>query len=68
MARSRKRKEAIEAALEYAKKYHMRHTDYNNHPDRPDPPIQQDTTHNDPVSTASVPSIQLGLNVYFELH
>ena len=61
MYRKRSRKqEALERALEYAKKYHMR-TENNNHLDRPDPPVQHDTTHNDPVSTTSTPSIQLGL-------
>ena len=61
--RSRKREaiESIERALENAKKYHMRHTEDNKHSDRPDPPVQHDTTHNDPVSTTSIPSIQLGL-------
>ena len=61
MYRKRSRKqEALERALEYAKKYHMR-TENNNHLDRPDPPVQHDTSHNDPFSTTSTPSIQLGL-------
>ena len=58
MYRNRKRKHILETLEKLDRQIKKEQLEIKNHPN---PPNQHDTTHNDPVSTTSTPSIQLGL-------
>ena len=58
MYRNRKRKHILETLEKLDRQIKKEQLEIKNHPS---PPNQHDTTHNDPVSTTSTPSIQLGL-------